>query len=100
MNDLSFLLRGLVAKESNSASTREWDEAQSQSKNPLYDYGGNHVELVTATALHSARQEGADEDMVMMAGWLHTSRSPDLVVRTTTGQRVQRGRRRFCVKQV
>ncbi|MGQ4871829.1 MAG: HD domain-containing protein, partial [Candidatus Thorarchaeota archaeon] len=71
-------LKSIVLGSTEITAVREWGEAQASAERPLYDYRGDHVGLVTATALHLARREGADEDIVMMAGWLHDIAKPGL----------------------
>ncbi len=67
-----------IINDTRQTALREWIETTEQSKEPLFDYRGDHVMLVTALARQLARAAGADETVVTLAAILHDSAKPGL----------------------
>lgn len=71
-------LRDIIKRETSLTAIQEWNNAQKNSEEPLYNYRFDHVELVVKLSQHLAEETNADYDQITMAGWLHDAAKPGL----------------------
>lgn len=77
-HDLEAELEEIVRAASEDAAIKEWAEAQTRSKEALYNYRFDHVKHVVEVSRIIAKDVGADEEVVIIAAWLHDIAKPGM----------------------
>ncbi len=77
-SELDQQIMSKIIDGTRKAALREWRELVAESDEPIFDYRGDHVLLVTSLARLLARAAGADERVVTLAALLHDSAKPGL----------------------
>lgn len=77
-SELEAELEEIVRVASEEAARREWTEAQATSKMALYNYRFDHVSHVVTICRSIAQEVGADEEIVILAAWLHDIAKPGM----------------------
>ena len=76
--DLEAELEEIVRLGSEVAAIEEWSTVQARHNVALYNYRFDHVKQVVGIANSIAREAGADEQIVMLAAWLHDVAKPGM----------------------
>ncbi len=76
--DLEAELEEIVRVGSEKAAKEEWSTTQSNHDAALYNYRFDHVRQVVNVSKNLARELGADEEVVVLAAWLHDIAKPGM----------------------
>ncbi|MHA2143226.1 MAG: HD domain-containing protein [Candidatus Thorarchaeota archaeon] len=76
--DLEAKLEEIVRVGSEKAAIEEWSAIQANHDVALYNYRFDHVKHVVGVALHIAQEVGADEQVILLAAWLHDIAKPGM----------------------
>ncbi|MHA1770224.1 MAG: HD domain-containing protein [Candidatus Thorarchaeota archaeon] len=71
-------IREMVLASTHEEALKEWIAVVDIKAVPPYNYRGDHVKQVVATARFLATQTGADINIVTIAAWLHDIAKPGL----------------------